>query len=303
MEKITLTPIGTVHSSRKLNEDDDWDKKRCLYRFRLLSRELHPLVKTLILSLFLPLLAQANTASEYRLATGQGIAAPNVPLLTNMHRGYTAENPAGVMFQDGFSVSAGMAKNVDTDMEFQAGYGGKTFGGAVGMLTQGCSGCKAVTSADLGMAFQKTAAIGLRYQTTNNVPTYGAGAILNQGGNHRLGVVFEREMVQSPGYSISRYGGGYAYVTKATTFTLEASKQQSDDPNATTANKIMVVSGGFQKRVDPLLVSINYEMRSGDNSKPNDLMWMGAGFDSTSWNLSFYVNFHQEMMAVLAAYF
>jgi hypothetical protein len=257
----------------------------------------------LLILLFFPLTIWAAAAPENRLATGQGIAAPNVTMLVNLSRGFTDENPAGVMYQDGFTASALMAKNVDTDTAFEAGYSGKTFGGAVGMLAPGCTGCKATTAGILGMSFEKTASIGVRYQTQNNVATYGGGVIFNPEGTHRFGINADRYAPAAPAYSATSYGAGYAYVTKATTIALEISKKENADPAATTANKIMTASLGFQKRVDPLMVSIAYETRMSDTAKPNDLMWMGAGFDSTNWNLQVFVNYRQEMMAVLGAYY
>jgi hypothetical protein len=258
-------------------------------------------MKFIILLVTFPLACWAVAPEENRLATGQGIAAPNVGTLVNLSRGFTVENPAGVMYQDGFRASAQMAKNLDTDTGVEGGYSGKEYGFAAGMFKPGCSGCKPTTAGILGMNFAKSAALGLRYQTSNNIPTYSAGVLFNPSGTHRFGVNVDYMLPPSPAYSTTSVGAGYAYVSKSWTIALEASKQQFQDPTATTG-KIVTASLGVQKRVDSLMASLAYESRMNDTNKPTDLMWIGAGFDSTDWNLAFYVNYRQEMMAVLSGY-
>ncbi|MGZ3721383.1 MAG: hypothetical protein ACXVA9_00550, partial [Bdellovibrionales bacterium] len=115
--------------------------------------------------LLIPLHCWATPAIENRLAVGQGIASPNVTSLVNFGRGFTVENPAGVMYQDGFRVSLQAARKVDTDIGYEGGYSGKDYGMAVGMMQPGCAGCKSTTAGILGANLGKNVALGLRYQT------------------------------------------------------------------------------------------------------------------------------------------
>ncbi|HEX4923235.1 MAG TPA: hypothetical protein VFV50_04085, partial [Bdellovibrionales bacterium] len=90
----------------------------------------HLLIVFLFIAFTTP--ASAVAPDEHRLATGQGIAAPSVSNLVNVSRGYTSENPAGVIYQQGFRASLQASKNGDSDLGLEAGYSNDSLGFAAG---------------------------------------------------------------------------------------------------------------------------------------------------------------------------
>src|SRR5512135_2240588 len=107
-------------------------------------------MRVLIVGLFIPLCAEAMP-QQYLVATGQGIAVPNVSSLINLGRGFLAvENPAGVMYQGGFRGSAEAIKDGTTNTGFEAGYSGRSYGIAAGNLSTGNGN---QVAGDLGAAF------------------------------------------------------------------------------------------------------------------------------------------------------
>jgi hypothetical protein len=241
-------------------------------------------------------------AEENRLSTGQGIAVPSMGNLVNLSRGYTSENAAGVMYQDGLRVSLQYAKNGVSDTGLELGYSGDTLGIAVGTWRRGCTNCEAENAVVVGAALGKSVALGLRYEAVTNLPTYGVGLIFGTDGTHRFGLNADVNDPTGSNNNTTNYGAGYGYVTKEHTIALELSKQDYEDPAATDPT-VSLLSVSFQKRVGVLSASMSYEKLLNDPSDNNDDFWMGAGFNSTNWHLAIYADYHSEMMAVLSGYY
>lgn len=254
--------------------------------------------------LIFPARAHANTPEEQRLATGLGAAAPDVGSLVNIIPGMTFENPAGVMYQAGPRISLQVARNAGkNDTGFEGGYSGQSLGAAVGYYAPGCDGCKGRTALDAGTSFGgKDFYLGARYQTENSQTTYGAGALVNATGKHRLGLVLSYLKPDTPNSTVTAYTGGYAYVTKDNTIALELAGQKSEADEA--ASKLMYFSLGFQKRVESLQASINYVRTLGSSADPvPENFWAGIGFNGETWHLAAYTNFKQPFMLVLSGFF
>ena len=254
----------------------------------------------------LPLRANAIAPLENRLATGQGVAAPSMDTLVNLSRGFTSENAAGVMYQDGFRVVAQYAKNGVSDTGFEAGYSGKTFGIAAGMFKPGCDDCKATNSGILGANVTKDIAIGARYSVVDKTPTMGLGLLFNTLGTHRVGINGEQTNPEGELNNTTSYGAGYAYVSKENTIALEVSKRKYENTATEEASgKIMIGSLSYQRRVGDLAASLSYERRMDDDAVEDnpDTFWMGAGFNSNAIHLGVYVAYHLEMLAVLSGFF
>jgi hypothetical protein len=258
---------------------------------------MHTLIFTL--SLLVSSFALAKAPDEHRLATGLGIAAPNVASIVNITDGFTTENPAGVMYQDGFRASLEIARTGDVnDIGYEAGYAGTTFGLAAGNLAPACTGCFPTTGVMLGAEFSKAIFGGLSYQTTNSIPTYGVGFLFNASGTHRFGITYDFRNPPTPKSNTTSYAGGYAYVEKKQTFSLEiASKSDETNPGVSPG----ITSIGYQRRVDSLQVSLAYLMYTNGSSK--DAFWLGAGFNGQTLHLGIYSLYHQTTMFVASAFF
>lgn len=255
------------------------------------------------LFLFISNFAFAIASDENRLNTGQGIAVPGLDTLVNLGRGYTLQNPAGVMYQDGFRLTGQYAKNGVSDTGFEGGYSGKTVGLAAGIWQPGCDDCESITGVLAGAALSKNILLGLRYMMDNEVPTYGVGLLFNSSGEHRVGLNTEMVDPEGPQNNISNHAVGYGYVTKGHTIAVDYSIQKFENSASTPDPEIKILSLSFQKRVNKLSASLSYEQRMDDPAENNDEFWMGVGFNQKNWQLSVYAEYRQEVMAVLSGYF
>lgn len=239
----------------------------------------------------------ATPAKENRLAIGQGVASPNVTSLVNVSRGYTPENPAGVLYQGGFIGNIQYVRNGDADTGFELGYSSKSWGASAGLYSDGCDACESVVAGAIGFELAKSVWMGLRYEDES---LYGLGFMFNPEGHHRGGLVLEYDEIEGPENDIYNIGLGYAYVSNKNTFALEYSLQELENPSAT--NEIKVLSPSFSRREGKLQISIGYEMRQGDPSDNTDSFWMGAGFSGKSWHLALYSAYKKEMMLTLSGF-
>jgi hypothetical protein len=259
-------------------------------------------MRFILLLLLVPTVAFAKTPEESRLATGLGIAAPDVSSIVNFTTGYTTENPAGVLFQEEYRASLQLVREGGiNDVGVEAGAAGKTFGIALGLLQPGCNACLSTMGVMLGAAVTKDFNVGASYQTSNSIATYGGGILYNPTGTHRLGVVADYYNPPTPNTQITTYSGGYAYVTKSSTIAVELAGQKNDaDP---IASKLNLLSLGFQKRVESLQLSVNYQRTLNSTAAVTpEFFWLGGGFNGETWHLGVYSNMHKQFMAVLSAF-
>lgn len=248
--------------------------------------------------------AHAIAPDEHRLSTGMGLAVPDVTNLMNISTGDTPENPAGLMYRDGFSASLQVARySGKNDTGFEGGYSGKNFGGALGFYSPGCDGCLKVTSGALGFAVSKDFLIGARYATTDQTPQYGAGLLVNAAGKHRVGATVNLVKPATPNNDTLQYGVGYGYVTKETTLSLEVSGHKADASDD-AYNKIMQIALGFQKRVDVLQLGVTYKRSLNSTADPvPEVIWLGGGFNGQNWHLGLYSNMNQQFMVTISGLF
>ncbi len=251
-----------------------------------------------LLSILCSIFTLATPAEENLIAIGQGVSSPNVTSLINLSRGYAPENPAGVMYQGGFRGSLQYIKNGDTDLGFEAGYSGKEWGMAAGLLQPGCDGCEDVAAGALGFSMGEKIWVGLRYEDEQ---TYAAGFLFNPEGKHRLGLVGEMIDLEGPNNNRNNYGIGYSYVNKKNTFAVDYSLIEYENPN--TVNEITILSPSFSHREGPMQVSLGYEIRQGDPNENNDRFWMGAGFGGRKWHFSAYAAYSREVMLTLSGFY
>ncbi len=251
-----------------------------------------------LFSILFSTIVLAAPAEENLIAIGQGVSSPNVTSLMNVSRGYTPENPAGVLYQGGFRGSLQYMKNGDSDIGAELGYSGKTWGLAVGLLQPGCDDCEDVTSAAFGFTMGKSLSLGFRYEDESQ---YALGLMFNPTGKHRLGLIGEMNDPEGPDNNINNYGVGYSYVSKKNTFAVDYSMQELENPNAT--NDIQILSPSYSRREGPVQVSLGYEIRQGDTNDNNDRFWMGAGFGGKQWHLAVYAAYRREAMLTLSGFF
>jgi len=246
--------------------------------------------------------ARAEAPHEHRLNTGQGIGVPGLDSIVNLSKGYTFQNPAGVMYQHGLRGTLQYAKNGVSDTGVEAGYSSDTLGIAAGVWKPGCTNCESENGAIAGASLSKFVALGLRYRKVAQTPLYGVGFLFNTDGEHRLGLNAEMTDPEGSSNNTTAYAAGYGFVTKEHSIAIDISKLEYEDPN-TPDPTIQLLSVSFQKRSGPLSASLCYEKRLNDTADNNDDFWMGAGFNSTNWHLGIYAEYRQEVMAVLSGYY
>jgi hypothetical protein len=245
--------------------------------------------------------AAANAGEEYRLATGQGIVAPSLGSLYLYSRGYTGENPAGLMLENGIGVSLMNSKDTVSNTGYEALYANESWGLGFGSYLRGCVDCEADSTMGLGFGIGSNAAIGVRRTVYADVPTIGLGLMYGTKGPHQLGLVYDMVDPAGSNNNTSNIGFGYAYVTKDQTIALESSEQKFE--NTATVNDIKIVSLSYQKRQGSLSASMTYELRQNDPAENKDEFWMGVGFNSANWHLGVYAEYHQEMTLILSAHY
>lgn len=231
---------------------------------------------------------------ENILAVGQGVASPSTTTLVNMNRGLLgAENPAGVLYVDGFGFNFQMTKAGNTTTNgYELSVSNKEWGLGAGSYAS-CASCTAQQAVVVAGGF-KWLGLGLRYQTVGTVLTYGLGGIINQHGKHRLGVHAEQQQAEDPANQVMKTGAGYTYHGNENIFNIEMTQSKT----STTSRSMNSV--GYKKVLNNLEVSLTYEM---DVEASTDHFWMGAGFKGSTFSLAMYAQYNTQMLAVLSAFF
>lgn len=243
------------------------------------------------------------------VAVSQGISAPAITSPVNYNKGFTSHNPAVAAQLDKIQVSVeyDTGDNDDNDATAdQDGFGveaGAGAGGAgimLGYYDRDCTNCDSQFGGIVGFDISSVS-VGLGYREEN---TYSLGFLINNSGEHRLGIVGNfTEDDDAPGEDVTAYGLGYSYNADRWVFALDASKYD-DDNDSTTLDEVTRITPGILVKANWLSVSLSYDMYVDDkNDVYDDDLWFGLGFGGDTAHLAIYHDYMNEWTFVGTVWF
>lgn len=239
-----------------------------------------------------------SSGKENLIAIGQGVSYPTLTSNVWLSNGLTHENSVGAMYQNGMKITA---EYVDLDpsgsiVAGEIGFGKGDIGAAIGAAKNDCSGCETQVGATVGFGFSSVG-LGVGYHDE----AVSVGFILNPSDTHRFGVTADSSSKDTNKYSA--FGAGYSFVGSEFTFTVDASKRNTDGASE-SANKIIYLTPGVMFKGNSFQVSVNYDMDLNDDNDTHDSeFWLGVGFAPTNnLNLAIYSKYVGEW-SVAASFF
>jgi hypothetical protein len=241
----------------------------------------------------------ANRAHSNMIGVSQGVSAPSQTSTINYSRGFTAENPAGVIYQ----TQGRLTGQYDTSNE-RSGFGGELgIGngqyGIAGGYYEPCDGCDSQTQGALGISVSQMA-IGLRFGRNLS----GAGLLFNPHGQHRFGFTAELSRPGGVDEQITSLAGGYSYFTNGFSFSLDAS--QRTFRTGLVDEDVIMVTPGIALYFNKLSFSLSYDRFINDTVAgfPKDHLWFGLGYgEAGSWYLNVYNDYYNRWSAALSFFF
>ena len=233
------------------------------------------------------------------VAISQGISSPSMTSTVNFGNGFTHENPVGVIYQDSIRIS-GHYDNGDSSTGYggELGVGNGSYGLAVGALTRDCDGCDADVGAAAAAVFSGIG-LGIRFEED----VYSLGIILNPNGQHRIGIMADRN-TSVDGLEFNGIGFGYTYMGSSFKFTVDASSIVFDDD--ANSNDVILVTPGLAFNINIFTLSVSYDVRLNDDNDNNDDtdLWVGLGIKpSSSWEIAVYADYFNDIAVAASFYF
>jgi hypothetical protein len=246
---------------------------------------------------FVLLLVSPSLLASNKIAVSQGVSSPSSTSTINFSNGFTIENPVGVLYQDGIRLTGQFTNGNSTSIGGEAGIGNQGFGAAVGFTSFDCDGCDSRASLAVAGEFR---GIGFGLRFGENL--YGAGVIVNPGGQHRIG--FVADVNDGNDLTVTSFGAGYSYVSKSFSFSVDASNATFDSD--AIEDTLILLTPGLSFHIDFISFTVSYDIRindDNDTSSDNDL-WFGVGINtSQSWNVMVYSEYANDLAVAASFYF
>jgi hypothetical protein len=259
--------------------------------------------------------AAGEVHSANLIAVGEGTSSPTLTSTVNYSIGYTHENPVGVIYQNSIRLTGEYDQDGGDDtssgngsdaLGAELGYGGGSWGLAVGYRKRDCDGCDGTAAGALGLSLGDIG-FGIRFQED----IYSVGFLFNANGTHRIGIMAElaEENEEDSVAEMHAAGIGYSYVASSFTFSLDASGRETKDDD--TADELLSVTPGLMVRGGPLQVSVNDHItfRDKDDSSTSNEddtkhdFWWGIGIGASWGHLAVYGDYVNELAVAGSLFF
>lgn len=252
------------------------------------------------------LLTYLNTFAAQRnlISVGQGISSPSIANNLIISNGFTAENPTGLAYQNGFRLSGEYDKAKDSSSSNGAGgeigIGNGNMGLALGIHKYDCDLCEEDISGGFGIIINDMIGFGASGQEE----AYSAGIILNPKGTTRLGFTASLLDFEGNNNNITIFGAGLSYFSNSWNFTIDASKREFEDK--TIVDDTVKITPGLAMAVDQIHFSVNMDIYTNepDGTNTDEDVWVGLGYgNGEPFNLTVYHDYVGEWTLVLSLFF
>lgn len=243
-------------------------------------------------------------AQRNLISVGQGISSPNISTNLIISNGFTAENPTGIAYQNGFRLSGEYDKAKDSNSNngtgAEIGIGNGDMGLALGYYKRDCDTCEEDISGGFGIIINDMIGFGASGQEE----FYSAGMIVNPKGSTRLGFVASLLDFDGNNNNITTYGAGLSYISNAWSFTVDASKREFEDKSV--EDDTVIITPGLAMTVDQIHFSVNMDLYTNepDGTDTDDDVWVGLGYGhGEPFNLTLYHDYIGEWTLVASLFF
>lgn len=235
------------------------------------------------------------------LGVGQGISSPTMTSTVNFSKGFTSENPVGVIYQEKIRLTAqgDTGDNRNDGLGGELGIGNGQFGAAIGYYNRDCEGCNDNIAGAIGISFGM---VGMGLRVGEDITS--AGVLINPKGKHRFGVMADLRDPDGENNKVTSLGAGYSYVEQQLTFSLDASKL--DYQNNMINSDAIWVTPGVSMRFNMVSISLSYDfyVNKEDGSTYDNDLWMGIGFGKADqWHVALYSDYTNEWSAAASFFF